>query len=126
MSVARVSPGARLSSRASSVTATRMKFENVTAIAKANVYFEGKVVSHTIHLADGARKTLGLVYPGQYHFGTDAAERMDITHGSCRVKLDGATEWAVHASGSSFSVPARSGFDILVEDGIAEYVCSFE
>ena len=71
-----------------------MKFENVTATAKANVYFDGKVVSHTITFADGAKKTLGLIYAGEFHFGTDAAERMDITrrgaparaaasHGAC-------------------------------------------
>jgi len=103
-----------------------MKFENVTAVAKANIYFEGRVVSHTIHLADGAKKTLGLIYPGQYHFGTDGPERMDIIAGLCRVKLDGAGEWTEQTSGSSFSVPGNAGFDILVESGIAEYVCSFE
>ena len=60
-----------------------MQFSNVTAVAKANVYFEGKVVSHTILLADGSKKTLGLIYAGSYHFGTDAAERMEITDGEC-------------------------------------------
>jgi len=101
------------------------RFENVTAVAKANVYFDGKVVSHTIVLADGARKTLGLIYPGAFHFGTDAAERMEIVAGTCRVKLDGAATTAEYGAGRSFSVPARSGFDIEVRDGICEYVCSF-
>ena len=103
-----------------------MKFENVTAIAKANVYFEGRVVSHTIFLIDSSKKTLGLIYPGEYHFGTDAAERMDITAGSCRVRLDGKSEWSEYGEGASFQVPAKSGFDIVVATGIAEYVCSFE
>lgn len=103
-----------------------MQFENVTAIAKANVYFDGRVVSHTVLASDGAKRTLGLIYPGEYHFGTDAAERMDITAGSCRVRLDGDTEWREHAAGSTFRVPAKSGFDIAVASGIAEYVCSFE
>jgi uncharacterized protein YaiE (UPF0345 family) len=101
------------------------RFENVAALAKANVYFDGKVVSHTIVLADGARKTLGLIYPGSFHFGTDAAERMEIVAGRCRVKLDGGTSWSEHDAGGSFSVPARSGFDIEVREGICEYVCSF-
>ena len=70
-----------------------IEFKNVTAVAKANVYFEGKVVSHTILLGDGAKKTLGLIYPGDFHFGTDAPERMDIVAGACRVRLDGSTEW---------------------------------
>jgi len=101
------------------------RFENVTAVAKANVYFDGKVVSHTIVLADGAKKTLGLIYPGAFHFGTDAAERMEIVTGTCRVKIDGATTTAEYGAGQSFSVPAKSGFDIEVHEGICEYVCSF-
>jgi uncharacterized protein YaiE (UPF0345 family) len=101
------------------------EFSNVTVITKANVYFEGKVVSHTLRFPDGSKKTIGLVYPGQYHFATDAAERMEIIAGSCRVKLDGGTESSTFAAGTSFDVPAKSGFDIQVESGIAEYVCSF-
>lgn len=103
-----------------------MKFEAVTALAKANVYFDGKVVSHTILLADGQKKTLGLIYPGEYHFGTDAAERMDIIAGTCRVRLDGTSEWKAYGEGTAFRVPAKSGFDIAVTSGLAEYVCSFE
>ena len=103
-----------------------MKFENVTVVAKANVYFEWKVVSHSLQFADGSKKTLGLIYAGEYHFGTDAAERMDITAGLCRVKLDGSSEWKEYSAGSFFRVPAKSGFDIAVSGGIAEYVCSFE
>ena len=56
-----------------------MRFDGVSADAKANVYFGGKVVSHTIRLGDGSRKTLGLVFPGEFHFGTEQAERMEWT-----------------------------------------------
>jgi uncharacterized protein YaiE (UPF0345 family) len=101
------------------------RFDNVTAVAKANVYFDGKVVSHTILLPGGARKTLGLVYPGSFHFGTDAAERMEIVAGACRVRLDGGSETTDYGAGQSFDVPAKSGFQIEVRDGICEYVCSF-
>src|SRR5688572_14766225 len=106
--------------------ATEMEFHNVTAVAKANVYFDGKVVSHTLRFSDGSKKTLGLIYPGEFHFGTDAPERMDITAGACRVRLDGTGEWREYGAGSSFRVPGKSGFDIAVASGIAEYVCSFE
>jgi uncharacterized protein YaiE (UPF0345 family) len=102
------------------------EFTNVTAVTKANVYFDGKVVSHTLRFADGAKKTIGLIYPGEFHFGTDAAELMEIVAGACRVRLDGAQEWKEYAGGTSFRVPAKSGFDIAVASGIAEYVCSFE
>jgi hypothetical protein len=102
------------------------EFPNVTAVAKANIYFDGKVVSHTLRFADGSKKTLGLIYPGEYHFGTDAPERMDIVAGSCRVTLDGTSAVAEYGAGSGFDVPGKSGFTIRVESGIAEYVCSFK
>ncbi len=101
------------------------EFKGVTAVAKANVYFDGKVVSHTILSPDGARKTLGLIYPGSFHFGTAAAERMEIVAGSCRVRLDGTSAWSTHGTGQMFEVPAKSGFDIEVASGICEYICSF-
>jgi uncharacterized protein YaiE (UPF0345 family) len=102
------------------------EFANVTALVQANVYFDGKVVSHTLLFADGSKKTLGLIFPGYFHFGTEAAERMDIVAGRCTVRLDGHGEWRSYEAGTSFSVPAHSGFDVQVADGIAQYVCSFE
>lgn len=98
----------------------------VTAVAKANVYFDGKVVSHTLLHPDGRKQTLGLIYPGEYHFGTDGAEVMEIIAGECRVRLDGADAWQTCTGGASFRVPAHSGFTIAVAAGIAEYLCSFE
>ncbi len=102
------------------------KFESVTAVTKANVYFDGKVISHSLVLADGAKKTLGLIYPGSFHFGTGAPELMQIVAGSCRVKLDGSTEVRSYGAGTEFRVPGNSGFDITVDSGLCEYVCSFE
>ncbi len=101
------------------------QFNGVTAVAKANVYFDGKVVSHTILLPDGSKKTLGLIYPGKFHFGTDNAECMEIVAGHCTVKLDGQSATGNYAAGQHFDVPAKSGFDIEVQSGICEYICSF-
>ena len=101
------------------------EFNNVTAVAKANVYFEGKVVSHTIRFSDGTKKTLGLIFPGKFHFGTDLAERMEIVAGHCVIRLDGTEETRTVDAGSYFDVPAKSGFDIEVSSGICEYICSF-
>jgi uncharacterized protein YaiE (UPF0345 family) len=105
---------------------SQAEYSNVTVVAKANVYFDGKVVSHTIKLEGGAKKTLGLIYAGEFHFGTDAPERMDITAGKCEVRIDGETSWKTYEGGTFFKVPGKSGFDIKVASGIAEYVCSFE
>ncbi|HVU25364.1 MAG TPA: pyrimidine/purine nucleoside phosphorylase [Opitutus sp.] len=101
------------------------EFPGVTVVAKANVYFDGKVVSHTVLFADGSKKTLGLIYPGEFHFGTGAPERMEIIAGACRVTLDGATDAHAYAAGQHFDVPGKSGFTITVASGICEYICSF-
>jgi uncharacterized protein YaiE (UPF0345 family) len=101
------------------------EFSHVTAVTKANVYFEGKVVSHTLRFSDGSKKTLGLIYPGKFHFGTDLAERMEIVAGQCLIRLDGTQETLTVSAGSFFDVPAKSGFDIEVAGGICEYICSF-
>jgi uncharacterized protein YaiE (UPF0345 family) len=101
-------------------------FNGVEVVTKANVYFDGKVVSHTVRFADGSKKTIGLIYPGEYHFGTAAPERMQIVAGSCRVRIDGESTWRNYSAETEFFVAGNSGFDIAVESGIAEYVCSFE
>lgn len=101
------------------------QFQGVTAVTKANVYFDGKVVSHSLVFADGSKKTLGVIYPGKYHFGTRQAERMEIVAGECQVVLDGKTAQTSYAGGQVFEVPAQSGFDIEVSRGICEYICSY-
>jgi len=101
------------------------QLSGVTALTKANVYFDGNVVSHTLLMPDGARKTLGLIRPGTYHFNTDAAELMEVVDGSCRVTVDGAAAAAPFGAGSRFEVPAKSGFLIAVDRGLCQYICSF-
>jgi uncharacterized protein YaiE (UPF0345 family) len=103
----------------------RSEFRDVTALTKANVYFDGKVISHTLLFPDGSKKTLGLIYPGQYHFGTDKAERMELTSGQCTIKVDGSSSSATYSAGQTFEVPAQSGLDIEVKSGLCEYICSY-
>lgn len=100
-------------------------FSNVSVDAKANVYFDGRVVSHTVRFEDGSKKTVGLIYPGEYHFGTGAPERMEIIAGACSVVLDGTSDVQAISAGSYFDVAGNSGFTITVADEICEYVCSF-
>jgi uncharacterized protein YaiE (UPF0345 family) len=102
------------------------EFANVTAICKANIYFGGKVVSHALNFTDGSKKTLGLIYPGEYHFGTGAPEKMEMVAGTCKVKLDGSETWQEYPAGTFFHVPGKSGFTIVVASDITEYICSFE
>ena len=104
---------------------SNINFQNVTVHAKANIYFDGKVVSHSIVLENGAKKTLGIIYPGSYHFNTEQAEKMEITAGNCKVVLDGTEESNAYSDGQVFEVKANSGFTIEVREGICEYICSF-
>lgn len=101
------------------------QFENVTVIKKANVYFEGKVTSRTVIFADGSKKTLGIMLPGDYDFGTDAAELMEILAGKMEVLLPGQSEWQTYTGGDSFHVPANSRFKLQVQT-VADYCCSYE
>jgi hypothetical protein len=100
-------------------------FENVRATTLANVYFDGRVISHAITLPDGSRKTLGLIFAGTYQFSTGAPENMAIIAGACRAKLPGG-EWRTYGAGEAFDVPGHSSFEIAVDEGIAQYVCSYE
>jgi len=101
------------------------KYDGVSVTTKANVYFDGKVVSHTVIFKDGAKKTLGMIYHGTYTFNTGAPERMDIVAGSCRYRVKGQDGWTDCDAPGGFDVPGDSSFDIRVEGGLAEYVCSF-
>ena len=98
---------------------------NATVHTKANVYHDGGVVSHTVVLAGGVRKTLGLIRPGKYHFGTAAAERMELVAGACQVRLDGQPSVSAYSAGQVFEIPGNSGFDIEVPQGLCEYICTF-
>lgn len=101
------------------------QFSGVTVVTKANVYFDGNVVSHTVLFADGSKKTLGLIRPGSFYFKTGAAERMEIVAGACQVTLDGSKAAHDYGAGTHFDVPANSGFTIGVKAGLCEYICSF-
>lgn len=108
------------------MTTTAKPIAHVTVHPKANIYFDGRVVSHTVIAADGSRKTLGLIYPGSYHFKTAAPERMEIIAGECRAHLDGGTSAPTEfKAGTYFDVPGKAGFTIEVTSGICEYICSF-
>jgi purine/pyrimidine-nucleoside phosphorylase len=100
-------------------------FADVSVQTKANVYFDGNVVSHTVLFGDKSKKTLGLIRPGTYHFGTAAAERMEIVAGECTVTVDNTTGTHRYGPGTHFDVPANSGFTIAVASGLCEYICSF-
>jgi hypothetical protein len=98
---------------------------NVSVNTKANVYFDGGVLSHSVILPDGSKKTLGLIRPGSYHFNTDAAELMEIVAGECAVTLDGEVMENTYSTGASFKIAGKSGFTIAVKSGICEYICTF-
>ena len=100
------------------------QFDNVSVIKRANVYFDGKCVSHTVVLADGVRKTVGVILPSSLTFNTGAPEVMEGVGGSCRVRLKGEAEWKTFSVGESFNVPGNSSFEIACDEPY-HYVCHF-
>lgn len=100
------------------------EFTNVTVVKKANVYFDGKVTSRTIIFPDGSKKTLGILLPGEYEFGTADKEIMEILAGDLDVLLPGTTDWKQIKGGEAFEVPENSKFTMKVKV-ISDYCCSF-
>lgn len=100
------------------------QFDHVSVIKAANIYFEGKVTSRTVVFADGTRKTLGIMLPGEYEFGTDRKEVMEILAGELSVLLPDSREWLEIADSGTFAVPANSSFKLKVAK-VTDYVCSY-
>jgi uncharacterized protein YaiE (UPF0345 family) len=99
------------------------RFDEVTVIKKANVYFDGKVTSRTVLFADGSKRTLGIMLPGEYEFGTAEKETMELLAGGMEVKLPGA-DWRSYRAGEAFEVPAQSKFQVRIQEP-ADYCCSY-
>ena len=103
---------------------TTETLNNVTVATQASVFFDGKCVSHQLTLADGTKKSVGVVLPSTLTFNTGAAEIMECTGGSCEYKLAGTEAWVTSAAGTKFSVPGNSSFDIRVTEAY-HYICHF-
>ncbi len=102
------------------------KFDNVSVGKQASVYFDGKCVSHSVFFPDGSRKTVGVIMPGsQLVFNVGVPELMEITSGSCEVKLAGEGAFRTYAAGSSFAVAENSSFDIHIGVEAVNYVCTY-
>jgi len=99
-------------------------FENVAVVKEANIYFDGKVTSRVVIFADGSKKTLGIMMPGEYEFGTDDNELMEIQAGEMDVLLPGASEWQTFTKGASFEVPKNASFKLNVKE-VTDYCCSY-
>lgn len=100
------------------------KIDGVAVTTKANVYFDGKCVSHGVTLADGTKKSVGVILPATLTFSTGAPEQMECVAGSCEYKLAGSERWIKSSSGERFAVPGNSRFEIRVTDAY-HYICHF-
>jgi purine/pyrimidine-nucleoside phosphorylase len=103
---------------------TTDNFEGVTVTTRANVYFDGKCVSHSIQLADGTKKSVGVILPASLTFNTGAPEIMECVAGACEYKLAGTDQWQRSGPGEKFSVPGNSSFEIRVAEAY-HYICHF-
>lgn len=101
------------------------QFDHVSVKKKANVYFDGKCVSHTVLFQNGTRATVGVIFPSTLTFNTGSPELMEINGGVCKVRLKGETEWKTYREGEKFTVAGNSSFDIETLETL-DYVCHFE
>lgn len=97
---------------------------NATVTTKASVYFDGKCVSHSLTLADGTRKSVGVVLPSNLTFGTAGPEVMECVAGSCEYRLSGQSAWSRSTPGHKFDVPGNSKFEIRVVEAY-HYICHY-
>lgn len=100
------------------------EYNNVTITREANVYFDGKVTSRVLTFEDGTNKTLGIMMPSDYTFGTEKAEIMEIMAGELSYRLAGTEQWLTIKGGESFNVPANSSFDLKVTE-LVDYCCTY-
>lgn len=100
------------------------QLHNVSVNTQASVYFDGKCVSHGITLADGSKKSVGVVLPSTLTFNTGAPEIMECVAGSCEYKLAGSDLWQSSGPGHSFKIPGQSSFEIRVSEAY-HYICHF-
>ncbi|GAO05476.1 pyrimidine/purine nucleoside phosphorylase [Anaeromyxobacter sp. PSR-1] len=86
-------------------------------------FFEGQVQSIGFE-RNGRRQTAGVVDVGEFHFGTEAPERMTVVSGELWARLPGEAGFRAFPAGTCFEVPGRSGFDVKAT-APAAYVCEF-
>jgi uncharacterized protein YaiE (UPF0345 family) len=98
-------------------------FKNVSVVKEANIYYDGKVTSRTVEFDDGSNKSLGIMLPGDYTFGTGDAEIMEMLSGELEIKLPGE-DWKTLNTPESFNVPANSSFDVRIKT-VTDYCCSY-
>jgi uncharacterized protein YaiE (UPF0345 family) len=103
---------------------TTAKIDGVSVTTQANVYFDGKCVSHGITLADGTKKSVGVILPATLTFSTGAPEIMECVAGACEWRLQGDSAWNTSRAGESFSVPGNARFEIRVTEPY-HYICHF-
>jgi uncharacterized protein YaiE (UPF0345 family) len=100
------------------------QFDHVSVSKKANIYFDGKCISHNLVFPDQTRKTIGVIMPGTLTFATDTPEVMEIVEGKCRARIGADGEWKSYEGGQQFRVPGNSSFEIDVGEPV-HYVCHF-
>ena len=103
---------------------TTQTIDGVSVTTQANVYFDGKCVSHGITYPDGTRKSVGVVLPSTLTFNTGAPEIMECVAGACEYKLAGSDAWHPSGPGDQFHVPGNSSFEIRVTE-VYHYICHF-
>ena len=97
--------------------------DNASIVKAANIYYDGKVTSRTVNLNDGSTQSLGIMLPGEYTFGTNEAEIMEMLSGELDIRLPGE-DWKTLSTPETFNVGANSSFDLKINT-VTDYCCSY-
>jgi uncharacterized protein YaiE (UPF0345 family) len=105
-------------------TTMSTSLNGLTVKPQANVYFDGKCVSHSLTRADGTALSVGVILPATLTFNTGAPEIMECVGGWCEYKLANSEQWVRSGEGEKFTIPGNSSFQIRVTEPY-HYICHF-
>ena len=89
-----------------------------------NEYFEGRVKSIAFEHESG-KATLGVMAPGEYEFGTNCIEIMQVVSGKMSVLLPDASGWSEFKTGDRFTVEANRKFKLQIKENCS-YLCLYQ
>lgn len=88
-----------------------------------NEYYGGKIKSLG-NSVNGERFTVGVMEEGEYKFGTDTVEIMEIVFGEMEAALPGG-EKKTYRKGDSFQVEKGVEFTVVIKEPVS-YLCLYK
>lgn len=74
---------------------------------------------------DEKKLSVGIIIPGEYHFGSIEKEITTVTSGSIEVLIEGNKEWHTYLKDDTFTIPAHKNFTFKTKE-VSTYLCFYE